>query len=147
MARRRIARAWEVPAWRPWTAILAILALSLALVAARPSWAPGVALVEGLLLGTALGAWGLVPSYDSAWDEFWESTALALLLGAAAVLACWARRERPSAFFLLECAAGTASWILLLFVPPIAWLGADLLLFAGVFTGWFFSSLFRSDPP
>jgi hypothetical protein len=55
----------------------------------------------------------------------------------------WVRREAPSAFFLIECAAGTLSYAMLAFVPPLTWLGADLMLFAGTFTGWFFSGLFR----
>jgi hypothetical protein len=120
-----------------------LLGLSLLFVKLRPGWAVWIALVDGLSVGTILGAVGLIPSYDDSWDEFFEATALACLLGVVALLVYLLRRERPSAFFLVECAAGTVSYLMLLFVPPLQWLGADLMLFAGTFVGWFFSGLFR----
>ena len=46
-------------------------------------------------------------------------------------------------FRLAKCAAGTLSYCMLAFVPPLTWLGADLLLFVGTFVGWFFSGIFR----
>jgi hypothetical protein len=127
--------------------ILALLAVwlvsSLYIVKLRPDWATWIGLVDGLSVGGVLGATGLVRSYDESWDEFFEATALCYILGILAILVYWVRREAPSAFFLIECAAGTLSYAMLAFVPPLTWLGADLMLFAGTFTGWFFSGLFR----
>jgi hypothetical protein len=116
---------------------------SILLVAARPRWATGIAFVDGLSVGLCLGATGLVKGYDDSWDEFFETTALTYLLGFFALFVYLFRRETPSAFFWVECAAGTISYIMLFFVPPLSWLGADLLLFVGTFVGWFFSGIFR----
>lgn len=135
------------PAW-PWlTGTAALLAGSLALVAARPGWSPGLGLADGLAVGIMLGATGMVGSYDECWDEFWEATGLTYVLGVLALLVYLARRETPSAFFVVECAAGSMSYLMLLFVPPLTWLAADLLLFAGTFAGWLLSGLFRPDYP
>ena len=123
--------------------LIASLGLSCALVAVKPDRAIWIGLVDGLAVGTVLGATGLVRSYDESWDEFFEATLLAYLLGVLSLLIYWARREAPSAFFLIECAAGTLSYLMLAFVPPLTWLGADLMLFVGTFIGWFFSGLFR----
>jgi hypothetical protein len=123
--------------------LLAGLVLSVAVVARRPGWSPWVGLLDGLAVGTTLGATGLVRSYDESWDEFFEATALCYFLGVLAILVYWFRRESPSAFFLIESAAGSLSWLMLAFVPPVTWLAVDLLLFAGTFVGWFFSGLFR----
>ena len=126
---------------------LAALALflisSLLLMRWHTYWAPGLGLLDGLVIGAVLGATGLVRSYDESWDEFFEATMWSYLLGIFAVVVYWLRRESPSAFFWVECAAGTLSYLTLTFVPPITWLAADLLLFAGTFAGWFFSGLFR----
>jgi hypothetical protein len=131
--------------WIPLLFLACALGGSLAVVAARPGWSPWVALVDGLLVGTVLGATGLVRSYDESWDEFWEATTLTYLLGILALVVYFFRRECPSAFFLVECAAGTVSYLMLLFVPPLTWLAADLLMFVGTFAGWFFSGLFRPE--
>lgn len=121
------------------------LAGSLAVVRARPDWAPWVGLIDGLAVGITLGATGLIRSYDESWDEFWETTALAFLLGIFALFVFWWRRESPSAFFWIECAAATIGYLMLLFVPPLPWLGADGLLFLGTFLGWLCSGLFRPE--
>lgn len=145
--RGRRGRSDTRPVW-PWlVGVGALLAGSLALVAMRPRWSSGIGLADGLAVGVTLGATGLAGSYDESWDEFWEATGLTYLLGALALLIYLARRERPSAFFVVECAAGSVSYLMLLFVPPLTWLGADLLLFAGTFTGWLLSGLFRPDYP
>jgi hypothetical protein len=123
--------------------LIAGLGLSLLLVAQKPERATWIGLFDGLAVGVVLGATGLVRSYDESWDEFFEATTYAYLFGILAVVVYWLRREQPSAFFLIECAAGTLSYAMLAFVPPITWLGADLMLFAGTFAGWFFSGLFR----
>jgi hypothetical protein len=129
--------------WPVYLVLVVWLGCSVLLVAARPGWAVWIGLVDGLSVGTILGATGLVRSYDESWDEFWEGTTLAYLLGVLAIVVYWLRKEPPSAFFLIECAAGTLSYGMLAFVPPLTWLGADLMLFVGTFTGWFFSGLFR----
>ncbi|MCC6731574.1 MAG: hypothetical protein IT208_19795 [Chthonomonadales bacterium] len=120
-------------------------AASIALVAARPALAPWVGLCDGLAVGVVLGATGLVRSYDESWDEFWETTALAYSLGVLSLFVFWWRGESPSAFFWVEMAAGAMSYLMLIWVPPITWLGADLMLLVGTFTGWLASGLFRSD--
>src|SRR5262245_44449710 len=100
----------------PWLLFLVVfLSGSLMLTAARPVIAPWIGLADGLAVGIILGVTGLLPDYDSSWDEFWESTALSYVLGIFAVLVYWARRERPSAFFLVQCAAGTISYLMLMF--------------------------------
>jgi hypothetical protein len=119
------------------------LAISLAAVAARPAWAPVVALLDGLTVGTVLGAVGLVRSYDESWDEFREATVLAYVLGVLALAVYALRREPPSAFFVVECAAGSIAEAMLLFVPLSTWIGVDLLLYAGTFAGWLASGIFR----
>lgn len=129
--------------WPLFAALAVWLVLSVELVALRPSRAVWIGLIDGLAVGTVLGATGLVRSYDESWDEFWEATTLSYLFGIFAVLIYWIRRESPSAFFLVECAAGTLSYCMLAFVPPLTWLGADLMLFVGTFVGWFFSGIFR----
>ena len=129
--------------WPVFVTLAAALVVSVAVVASRPGWAVGLGLVDGLAVGGVLGATGLVRSYDESWDEFFEATALSYLLGILAVVVYIARRESPSAFFLIECAAGTLSYVMLAFVPPLTWLGADLMLFVGTFVGWFFSGIFR----
>jgi hypothetical protein len=131
--------------WVPLLGLACALGGSLAWVAARPRWAPGIALADGLLVGTVLGATGLVRSYDESWDEFWEATSLTYLLGILALVVYFFRRETPSAFFLVECAAGTVGYLMLLFVPPLTWLAADLLLFVGTFAGWLCSGFFRPE--
>jgi hypothetical protein len=129
--------------WPIYLGLFAGLVLSVWVVSIRPGWAVGIGLLDGLAVGTVLGATGLVRSYDESWDEFWEATTLSYLFGILAVLVYWLRREQPSSFFLVECAAGTLSYAMLAFVPPLTWLGADLMLFVGTFTGWFFSGIFR----
>ena len=139
----RRARAAKVSRYVLLSLLIGWLACSLLLVAQKPDRAVWIGFVDGLSVGTVLGATGLVRSYDESWDEFFEATAYAYILGVLALLIYWARREAPSAFFLIECAAGTLSYVMLTFVPPLTWLGADLMLFVGTFTGWFFSGLFR----
>ena len=129
--------------WPVYIVLLLWLVCSVLLVAARPGRAVALGLVDGLAVGIVLGATGLVRSYDESWDEFWEATTLAYLLGILSILIYIARREPPSTFFLIECAAGTLSYAMLAFVPPLTWLGADLMLFTGTFVGWFLSGLFR----
>ncbi len=129
----------------PLTALGAFLVGSLLLVRSHPGLAPWAGLVDGLSVGIVLGATGLIRSYDESWDEFWEATTLTYLLGILAVLVYWLRRESPSAFFLVECVAGTLSYLMLAFVPPLTWLAADLLLFVGTFLGWLFSGFFRRE--
>jgi len=131
---------------RVWPILLILftgLIVSVAVVARRPGWSPWIGLLDGLAVGTTLGATGLVRSYDESWDEFFEATALCYVLGVFALAVYWFRRESPSAFFLVECAAGTLSYVMLAFVPPLTWLGVDLLLFVGTFVGWFFSGVLR----
>lgn len=132
------------PVWPTIVALFLGLLISVALAARKPSWSPWIGLVDGLTVGTTLGATGLLRSYDESWDEFFESTVLCYLLGFLALFVYWFRRETPSAFFLIECAAGTLSYVMLAFVPPVTWLGVDLLLYFGTFVGWFFSGLFRA---
>jgi hypothetical protein len=129
--------------WPAAAILIALLIASMAVAARKPEWSPWIGLVDGLTVGATLGATGLVRSYDESWDEFFESAVLCYLLGFFALLVYWFRRETPSAFFLIECAAGTLSYLLLAFVPPLTWLGVDLLLYTCTFIGWFFSGLFR----
>lgn len=134
---------------RTWPVVLVLglfLALSLALIAIRPAWAPWIGLVDGLVVGIGLGAGGLVRSYDDSWDEFFETVALTYFLGFLALFVYLFRRETPSAFFWIEFTAGLIGYAMLLFVPLTTWLVADLLLFGGTFFGWFFSGLFGPDP-
>ena len=126
-------------------ALAVTLAGSLVVVRGHPDWAPGVGLIDGLAVGIALGATGLIRSYDDSWDEFWQTTGITYLLGIFAIFVFWIRQESPSAFFWVECVAATISYLMLLFVPPLIWLGADLLLFAGTFIGWLLSGLFRPE--
>jgi hypothetical protein len=133
---------------RAWLVVLALAALligSLAAVRRWPGAAPWIGLADGLAVGVGLGASRLVPSYDESYDEFWEATLLTYLLGVFAVLVYWLRKERPSAFFLVECAAGTIGYLMLLFVPLLLWLSADLLLYFGTLVGWLFSGFFRPE--
>ncbi len=133
---------------RPYLAVGAVLVLvsaSLLIVQAVASWAPAVGLADGLAVGIVLGATGLVPDYDYAWDEFWQTTAMTYLLGIFALVVYTIRRESPSAFFWVECVAAMMGYVMLVFVPPMIWLAADSMLFFGTFTGWLFSGLFRRD--
>lgn len=123
--------------------VVAGLLASLGLVALRPTWAPGIALLDGLMVGLTMGATGLVRSYDESWDEFRDATVLAYLLGLLALLVYAARREPPSAFFVVECVAGMIADAMLLFVPLSVWIGTDLLLYAGTFAGWLASGMLR----
>ena len=129
--------------WAWFAAGLITAGVGFAVAAARQELAPWVGLCVGLVVGVALGASGLVGSYDECWDEFWEATALSYLLGVLAVAVYLVRRERPGAFVVVESAAGTLAYLMLLFIPPLTWLGADLLLYAGTFAGWLLSGLFR----
>lgn len=129
--------------WPVFLLLLVGLLLSVAVVAHRSRWSPWIGLLDGLAVGTTLGATGLVRTYDDAWDEFFESIALCYFLGVFALIIYAFRRESPSPFFLVQCAAGSLSYVMLAFVPPLTWLGVDLLLYVGTFVGWFFSGLFR----
>lgn len=131
--------------WRPLLCLFAFLAASYWLISRRPGWAPWIGLVDGLAVGTVLGATGLVRSYDDSWDEFWQTTTLAYLLGVFAVFYYWLRRESPSAFFWVECVAAFMGYFMLFYVPPLVWLTTDWLLFLGTFVGWFFSGFFRPE--
>ena len=131
--------------WFPLGTALLFLAASLLLVSVRPSWILWIALVDGLVVGIVLGATGLARSYDDSWDEFWETAAIAYLFGIFSLLIYWIRRESPSAFFIVECAAGFIGYLMLLFVPPLEWIAADSILFLGTFVGWFFSGFFRPE--
>jgi hypothetical protein len=119
------------------------LCISLFVLRLEPGWAMWIGLADGLAVGTVLGATGLIPDYDYAWDEFWQATALTYMLGIFALLVYWARRETPSAFFWVELAAGSVGYSMLLFVSPLQWLAADSLLFAGTFVGWLMSGFFK----
>lgn len=121
------------------------LAVSLAAVSRIPRWAPWIGFADGLAVGTVMGATGLLRSYDESWDEFFETAALTFFLGVFALIVYWIRRETPSAFFVVECAAGIIGYLMLLFIPPLEWIGVDSLLFFGTFLGWFFSGLFRPE--
>lgn len=125
------------------TVVGAVLLLSLALVARRPTYAPGAALIDGLLIGGVLGAVGLIRSYDDSWDEFRDATILAYVFGVFALAIYALRREPPSAFFVVQCAAGVVANVMLFFVPLTTWLGTDLLLYVGTFAGWLISGVFR----
>jgi len=129
----------------PVAIVMVLVAASLLIVRAFPSWSPAVGLADGLAVGIVMGATRLVPDYDYAWDEFWQTTTLTYLLGIFALVVYAVRRETPSAFFWVECAAALIGYAMLAFVPPFVWLAADCMLFFGTFTGWLFSGLFRRD--
>ena len=131
------------PRW-PWILGLAtFLALSLVLVSRRPEWALWIGLLDGLALGTVVGATGLVASYDDAWPDFWHTIGLAAVLGIFSLIVYWIRQEEPSAFFWIAWATSLVGYAMLFFVPLFTWVQADLLIWLGAFTGWFFSGLFR----
>lgn len=123
--------------------LAAVLFVSFLAVRADPGRALLAGLIDGLAVGIALGVTRLVPSYDEAWDEFGEATLVTYLFGFFALLYYALRGERPSAFFVVEAAAGTLSYAMLAFVPLLTWIQADLLLFAGTFGGWLLSGIFR----
>ena len=128
----------------PWIVALGIfLVLCLLVVSRRPDYALWIGLVEGLVVGTVVGAAGLLASYDDAWPDFWHTIGMAAILGPLSLLVYWLRQEEPSAFYWISLAASLTGYAMLAFVPYVNWVAADLLIWLGTFTGWFFSSLFR----
>ena len=134
----------EPPRW-PWFLGLAIfLSICLLLASRRPDWALAIGFAEGLAVGVVAGASGLVAGYDDAWPDFWHTIGMAAILGPLSLLVYWFRQEEPSAFFWISLAASVTGYAMLFFVPYTSWVAADLLIWAGTFTGWFFSGLFRT---
>ena len=131
------------PRWFWTVGLAAFLAIFLFVLRQRPEWALGIGFLQGLAVGTVAGAARLVASYDEAWPDFWHTIGLAAVLGIFSLIVYWLRQEEPSAFFWLAWAASLVGYAMLFFVPPLVWIQADLLIWVGTFTGWFFSSLLR----
>lgn len=131
------------PRW-PWLlALAAFLGTSLLVLSVQPAWAIGIGFLQGLAVGTVVGATGLVASYDDAWPDFWHTIGMAAILGIFSLVIYWIKQEEPSAFFWVAWAASIVGYAMLFFVPVLTWIAADLLIWLGTFTGWFFSGLFR----
>jgi hypothetical protein len=134
---------WNPRRWRWLLALAVFLGTSLFILSKQPGWALGIGLLQGLAVGTVVGATGLVASYDDAWPDFWHTIGMAAILGIFSLVVYWIKQEEPSAFFWVAWAASLVGYSMLFFVPVLTWVAADLLIWLGTFTGWFFSGLLR----
>src|SRR5687768_7001929 len=89
----------NLPRWQWLLALAAFLVLSLAVLSRRPEWALWIGFLQGLSVGTVVGATGLVASYDDAWPDFWHTIGMAAILGIFSLIVYWIKQEEPSAFF------------------------------------------------